>query len=164
MSGSEVAVAVILGLLINECCDIAPWLARMLVKRSAHLRYNDRSRAETRAEELTAFINDRPGKLLKLATALAFIFISLVAYGVQAIRRWTSSAVDRLGTEDQAFASLQRWTIGHHGTTRSYRDPRFDRVIVCVTCKGNGRGDEDWPCRTCQGNGTLKFLEPPEAS
>jgi membrane protein YdbS with pleckstrin-like domain len=43
------------------------------------LRYRDTARAEVRAEELAAVINDRPGKLLKVGIALRFVSAALAA-------------------------------------------------------------------------------------
>jgi hypothetical protein len=66
------------GLFINEYCEVSPWLADKLVRRSAHLRYEDPARAEERAEELAAYIKDRPGKIFKLLSALNFLSVALV--------------------------------------------------------------------------------------
>jgi hypothetical protein len=69
---TTIVISVILGLLVNECCDVSPWCARKLVQWSAHRRYTDPDRAGQRAEELSALIDGRPGKLLKLFSALGF--------------------------------------------------------------------------------------------
>jgi hypothetical protein len=65
-----------------------PWAARKLVRWSAHRRYAPPSRAELRAEELAAYIDDRPGRLFKLITALGFAAAAVVnrkvALGVEA--------------------------------------------------------------------------------
>lgn len=65
-------VAVAIGLLTNELFDISSWLAKHIVCRSAFLRYGDGERADIRAEELAAYIKDRPGNLFKLFTAVGF--------------------------------------------------------------------------------------------
>lgn len=70
------------GLAANECCEISDWTARRLVRWSAHVRYGDSDRAEIRAQELEAVIADRPGQLLKLITAMCFVF--------SAARAWAS--------------------------------------------------------------------------
>jgi hypothetical protein len=72
----EVVLGLIFGFLVNEMCDISPWLAKRLVRWSAHHQYLDRARAEIRAEELEALIESRPGKLFKLITAIPFAFQS----------------------------------------------------------------------------------------
>jgi hypothetical protein len=65
-------ISVIMGLAVNECSELSPALARRLVRWSARHRYHDAARADERAEELAAYINDRPGKLFKLIVALGF--------------------------------------------------------------------------------------------
>ncbi|MFG3438833.1 hypothetical protein ACGF0J_16440 [Nonomuraea sp. NPDC047897] len=71
MSANEI-IALIIGVLVAEGTEIAPWLAKTLARWSAHMRHLDPRRAEIRAEELEAVIESRPGKLFKLATALLF--------------------------------------------------------------------------------------------
>ncbi|MGV9309788.1 hypothetical protein ACWDLG_41035 [Nonomuraea sp. NPDC003727] len=73
MSGWEIIFAFVAGLIVNEMCDVSPWLAKRLVRWSAYLRYRDSIRAQVRAEELIALIDSRPGKLLKLFTAIGFL-------------------------------------------------------------------------------------------
>ena len=68
----SIVVTVLLALAANECSDVSPWLAKKLVRWAAHRLYPDPNRAATRSEELAALINDVPGKLLKLLTALGF--------------------------------------------------------------------------------------------
>ncbi|MEH1130840.1 PH domain-containing protein [Micromonospora sp. CPCC 206061] len=77
MSAVEITLAVVLGLVVNEFTDVSPWLARKLARWSATLRYGNTTRAEIRAEELTAVINDRPGKLFKVVTGLRFASAAL---------------------------------------------------------------------------------------
>jgi hypothetical protein len=80
-------------LAVNECCDLSPWAARKIARWSAHLRYTDSDRAETRAEELAAVIDDRPGKLFKLITALCLAGAAIRAWIVRAaIRAWAARA------------------------------------------------------------------------
>jgi hypothetical protein len=73
-----IVISIILGLIVNECSDVCPWCARKLVRWSAYRRYTDPARAATRAEELSALIDDRPGKLLKLFSALGFVGSALL--------------------------------------------------------------------------------------
>jgi hypothetical protein len=73
MTRAEIAFAIVSGLAINEVGEWCPWLARRLVRWSAQVRYRGRlARAAQRAEELTALIDARPGKLFKLITASGF--------------------------------------------------------------------------------------------
>ena len=79
MTRMEVVAAIVLGLLVNEATDICPWIAVRLVRWAAQLLYRRApERAAIRGEELAALINDRPGKLLKLFTALGFVLHALV--------------------------------------------------------------------------------------
>jgi hypothetical protein len=75
----SIILSIVLGLAINELSDVSPWAARRLVAWSAHIRYRDPQRAEIRAEELAAVINDRPGKLLKLGTGLRLVCSAVVS-------------------------------------------------------------------------------------
>jgi hypothetical protein len=58
-----ILLGIVAGLLTNELCDFSPWCARKIVRWSAFRRYADPGRAEMRADELAAVINDRPGNL-----------------------------------------------------------------------------------------------------
>ena len=78
MTVGAVAAAIVLGLIVNEMSDVSPWLARKLVVWSAQLRYGEASCGDVRAEELMALIEHRPGKLLKVGTALGFFASSLL--------------------------------------------------------------------------------------
>lgn len=78
MTIGQILLAMFLGLVVNECCDVSPWLARKLVRWSAHRRYASPARAELRAEELAKLIDDRPGRLFKLITALGFVATAVV--------------------------------------------------------------------------------------
>jgi hypothetical protein len=82
MTRGEILLGVISGLVVNEICEVSPWIARKLVRWSAYRRYPGPTNAATRAEELEAFINERPGKLFKLLEALRFVAWAIVApYG-----------------------------------------------------------------------------------
>ena len=78
MTTEQILLAIITGLAVNECCDVSPWAAHKLVRWSAGRRYAPPSRAALRAEELAAYINDRPGRLFKLITALGFAAAAVV--------------------------------------------------------------------------------------
>ena len=74
MTGWAVVLSIALGLFVNEFCEVSPWLADKLVRRSARLRYEDPARSEERAEELAAYIKDRPGKDLQGAKRPSFLW------------------------------------------------------------------------------------------
>jgi hypothetical protein len=71
----DVAAGVVLGLLINEGTEMSPWLAHKLVRQAAVIRQPDR--IDDFVEARSATINDRPGKLFKLFTALGFLLAAL---------------------------------------------------------------------------------------
>lgn len=62
-------LSIFLGLVINEACDVSPWLGRHIVRLAAVWRYGDTERGKVRAEEWAAYISTRPGKLLKLCAS-----------------------------------------------------------------------------------------------
>ncbi|MFJ2081238.1 hypothetical protein ACIOBK_01700 [Micromonospora chokoriensis] len=72
MNHWEIILGILFGLLVNEVTDISPWAARKLAQWSAYRWTTDPEMAAGYAEEWTAVIDDRPGKLLKLLTALRF--------------------------------------------------------------------------------------------
>ncbi|MGI5293171.1 Rho termination factor N-terminal domain-containing protein [Nonomuraea polychroma] len=87
MSSAQI-VSIVIGVIIAECTDIAPWLAKQLVRWSAQLQYLDRARAVIRAEELEAVIDSRPGKLFKLVTALLFTLQAGISWTRRAVHWW----------------------------------------------------------------------------
>lgn len=82
-----VLLGIVAGLLANELCDFSPWCARKIVRWSAFRRYADPGRAEMRADELAAVINDRPGNLFKLITAVSFAADAVVVSACRAVAR-----------------------------------------------------------------------------
>ncbi len=82
-----ILLGIVAGLLANELCEFSPWCARKLVRWSAFRQYTDRNRAEMRAQEWTAVINDRPGNLFKLITALNFTAAAVIVSGRRAVGR-----------------------------------------------------------------------------
>jgi hypothetical protein len=81
---SAVVIAVILGLLVNEMCDLSPWLANRLAKWAAHRWTSDPAAGDAYAEEWASVIHERPGKLFKLMTAAGFACAALA----RAQARW----------------------------------------------------------------------------
>jgi hypothetical protein len=78
MTIGQILLAIAVGLAVSEFSEVCPWVARKLVRWSAHRRYVPPACAELRAEELGAFIDDRPGRLFKLITALGFAAAAVV--------------------------------------------------------------------------------------
>ena len=82
-----ILLGIVAGLFANELCEFSPWCARKLVRWSAFRQYTDRGRAEMRADEWTAVINDRPGNLFKLITAVGFTAAAVIVSGRRAVGR-----------------------------------------------------------------------------
>ena len=89
-----ILLGIVTGLITNELFEFSPWCARKLVRWAAFRKYPDRGRADMRAEEWTAVINDRPGKLFKLITAGGFAAAAVIASSRRAVGR--ESDVGRL--------------------------------------------------------------------
>ena len=66
-------VTIVVGLAINEMSDLAPATAQRIVKLAARLWSEDAAQQEIYAEEWSAYIEERPGKLYKLGTALLLL-------------------------------------------------------------------------------------------
>jgi hypothetical protein len=99
-----ILLGILSGLLANEFCEFSPWCARKLVRWSAFRRYADPARAKERAEELAAVINDRPGNLLKLITAVSFAASAVIVASRRAAAREADAA--------SAAASTGMSTVG----------------------------------------------------
>jgi hypothetical protein len=85
-----VAAALVVGLLGRLVLRVSPRVGVRLVRWAAGLRYRQNpERAALRAEELTALVDDRPGRLLKLLTGLGFALHALTVAGLRAgFGRW----------------------------------------------------------------------------
>jgi hypothetical protein len=71
------------------------------------------------------------------------------------------AAGNRLFAADDQRAAERGWQVtpGRHGLSRRYRDPRFDALISCPGCQGNGATD-GWPCPACRATGRLTRPPP----
>jgi hypothetical protein len=69
---------------------------------------------------------------------------------------------DRLFREQDANARHHGWDVQvrHGGLSRTYRDPRFDRLQACPECRGAGTGEQDRVCDRCGGTGRITVGEP----
>src|SRR5580693_10323737 len=80
MSAWGAVLGVASALAINEFSDVCPCAAKAVVRWSAGLRYADPERRAIRAEELESLIEERPGQLFKLITALCFATAAIWAW------------------------------------------------------------------------------------
>ncbi|TDC81353.1 hypothetical protein E1193_15070 [Micromonospora sp. KC606] len=114
----EAVLGVILGLLVNEITDISPWIARRLVRWSAYRWTTDPEIAAGYAEEWEALIDDRPGKLFKLLTAVRF----------------------SLGAAGRAAPQLARHIKAHILLILGLRKARSPYQLIRATYAGIGAG------------------------
>lgn len=97
-----------------------------------------------------------------LATAGRFLAATgrILATAGQILLSWLTAQPGRLG--DRLFvmndteAYWRDWQIIkiHGGLGRRYRDPRFDLLAECRTCRGAGTS-ADRPCPPCLGTGRI---------
>lgn len=80
-------IGILAAIIGGEFSDVTPWLAKRLAGIAARRTYTDKARAEDRAEEWCALIDERPGNLLKLGTGLTFLVGAVAGSTRQAIAR-----------------------------------------------------------------------------
>jgi mycothiol system anti-sigma-R factor len=97
-----ILVSIACGIAANEFCEFGPWCARKLVRWSAFRRYPNPERAEIRAEELTALIDDRPGNLFKLFTAVSFAGAAVIV----SVRRAATRESDASAGSTPAISAI----------------------------------------------------------
>lgn len=83
-TGLATVLAVGLGALTNELCEISPWLATRILRRAARREARDKDEAELLFVELEALLCEVPGKLSKLIWAIGR---GLYAFGTFKRRR-----------------------------------------------------------------------------
>jgi ABC-type amino acid transport substrate-binding protein len=90
----EILLSLLLGVLANEFSDISPWLARRLVWWAASLWAEEPDQVAVYRKKGTVLINGRPGKLLKLMTAIGFASGAVVQWQSRSLRRHVREALD----------------------------------------------------------------------
>jgi hypothetical protein len=122
MTAGMILFAVISGLAINEFCELSSWVARKLVRWSAHRCYTNPHRARDRADELEAAIDTRPGTLVKLSTALGIATAAIAVCVSRAVARRVPAPVRQLARprprsepENQAFTIMGHRTVIQRG-------------------------------------------------
>jgi hypothetical protein len=99
-------LAALSALLLNEFSEISPWAGRQLARYAATLRYGRCERARTRAEEWSALLNERPGKLIKLLTGLRFFLDSLPRAAWRLMKRSSATEMPLMVIPDVPHQSL----------------------------------------------------------
>jgi DNA-binding FadR family transcriptional regulator len=117
-----IVTGMVAGFLITEYGEVAPWIAGRLIRWAVRRLYTDTLRAEIRLEELAALIEERPGKLLKLLTALGYAGAAL---GSVTARRARAIVGRRPAARlaDEQFAQKLREQLGSLGELRRGIEP-----------------------------------------
>lgn len=94
----ELLLGIVFGLVVNETCDLSPWLAKRLVRVAVRLKYPEGRRRQIRLVELQSVIDERPGKLFKLITAVAFTVAALPSWSSRAVIKNLTATVLLFGS------------------------------------------------------------------
>ncbi|MFD4829132.1 hypothetical protein ACFWPV_04630 [Streptomyces uncialis] len=104
---SQPLIGLALGLILAECTEIAPWLARRVLQIAAR-RLGSQEAVERYEEEWLGLLDERPGKLMKLFFA---IWVALRA-------TWTLRAIHQPHAAEEAIQAgdnrKSRTTRGRH--------------------------------------------------
>jgi hypothetical protein len=76
-----------------------------------------------------------------------------------------SAISSKIFRADDCRARDRGWQVipRHGGLSRSYRDPRFDHLVPCTACNGQGCYPRDTTCSACHGAGRI-VLDPAAVS
>ncbi|GIM93811.1 hypothetical protein Ato02nite_056040 [Paractinoplanes toevensis] len=110
------AAVVVVSLFVNELSGVAGWLAQRIIKAAAY-RIHDPSR-EHRAEEWGALLNETPGQLTKLLTAVRFWFASFRL--ARSVSRHQTETVNGPAAERRRFARYRRGVQATLGTVLGF--------------------------------------------
>jgi hypothetical protein len=75
---------------------------------------------------------------------------------------WLGRLSARLFRDQDATARRHGWHIkaGRGGLSRTYRDPRFDRLARCPMCRGSGTDASQEACDGCAATGRVTLARP----
>jgi hypothetical protein len=100
---TEIFYAVIFAVLAAEFTDYATASSTRIARAAAHLRYGRTARGKIRAEEWETVVKERPGQLLRLFTALAFLLSSIAAISEARMRAAQPAIANRVATWRASF-------------------------------------------------------------
>ncbi|MER5215415.1 hypothetical protein ABT063_33930 [Streptomyces sp. NPDC002838] len=136
-----------LGIVIGECTEVSPWLARRILRLAARLLGNPEATERYEAEWL-ALLDERPGKLLKLF--FAFWIALRGTWTLRAIHRPIVSAPE--SRSDQATESDSEGPQQPPASDRQHDRPRPRPRPAApprgVVVRGHYRARRRWPHRT----------------
>lgn len=96
MNLREIAAGLVLGLLANELFQKSGWAAMRIVILAARVWPASSQEQADRAEEWPALVNDRPGQLMKLGTALGFLCGAVFMSSRLKLASWLSHILKRI--------------------------------------------------------------------
>jgi hypothetical protein len=73
------------------------------------------------------------------------------------VRATIGTLTQRLFASSDATAQQYGWQVtpSRLGLGREYRDPRFDTLAACPSCRGRGARADGIECLTCRGTGQI---------
>ncbi|WP_435209412.1 hypothetical protein [Micromonospora sp. bgisy143] len=98
-------LGVVLTAVVTEFTEVSPWLASRIVLKAAKAWTNDLELQAVYAEEWLAIIEERPGKLFKLFTALSFYGSAITSRAARGVGRFVAMRGVPAGRW------LWRWTL-----------------------------------------------------
>ena len=104
-------LSVLLGLMANEIGDVSPWLAKRIIRWSAARWSADSEEAAALAEEWSALLDERPGKLLKLFTALGFAARATMAQQHRRLDAALPQLRNALIAHSQGLLLVRTWVV-----------------------------------------------------
>ncbi|MDH6629056.1 hypothetical protein M2271_006891 [Streptomyces sp. LBL] len=144
---TNLVIPTALSMVIGECTEVSPWLARRVLRLAARLLGNPEA-TERYEAEWVALLDERPGKLLKL-----FFAIWIALRGTWTLRSIHRPAVsgpesrsDRAAASDSEEPQQPPARDGQHDRPRSRPRPAVPPSGVVV--RGHYRVRRRWPHRT----------------
>lgn len=136
---TNLLIPTVLSMVIGECTEVSPWLARRILRLAARRLGNPEATARYEAEWI-ALLDERPGKLLKL------FFASWIALR----STWTLRAIHRplAGAPDASSATAgQADAQSEQPSSRGQRIRAYYRRSRIRRSGGYYRGDRYYPDR-----------------
>ncbi|WP_181647132.1 hypothetical protein [Streptomyces sp. WAC00263] len=144
---TNLLIPTVLGMVIGECTEVSPWLARRILRLAARLLGNPDA-TERYEAEWVALLDERPGKLLKLF--FAFWIALRGTWTLRALHRPSVSAPE--SRSDQA-AESDTEEPGQPPARDRQRDRPRPRPWAAapsrgIVVRGHYRARRRWPHRT----------------
>jgi len=150
-----VGVSIITGALVNEFCDISPWLAQRLARNAARLwALGDPELKAVYEEEWAAVVQACPGKVTKLVVAARFAAGAVARTQTPRLRKVAASlllpplALLRRRRARREFRQIERMmkaALDRQANQRQQRLEELLRSVYDARRSRNTRVDFFWP-------------------